>query len=133
MVSAPLYGRCLLLEANLCVSDGTGVACINVATDPRGLSRGLFSQSAQWGRELSSEVGVMAELSYVHGANNVQLVGEPIFHNLRRTAARFGDRDALVVPHQDFRATSNRGSRRYGAKANEANFLQRYWRPACKA
>ncbi len=47
----------------------------------------------------------MAELSYVHGANNVQLVGEPIFHNLRRTAARFGDRDALVVPHQDYRAT----------------------------
>ena len=47
----------------------------------------------------------MAELSYVHGANSVPLVGEPIFHNLRRTAARFGDRDALVVPHQSYRAT----------------------------
>ena len=47
----------------------------------------------------------MTELSYVHGANSVPLVGEPIFHNLRRTAARFGDRDALVVPHQSYRAT----------------------------
>src|SRR5437773_7883282 len=49
--------------------------------------------------------GVMAELSYVHGANSVPLVGEPIFQNLRRTAGRFGDRDALVVPHQGYRAT----------------------------
>ncbi len=47
----------------------------------------------------------MAELSYVHGASSVPLVGEPIFHNLRRTAGRFGDRDALVVPHQRYRAT----------------------------
>src|SRR5438067_9817215 len=47
----------------------------------------------------------MTELSYVHGANSVPLVGEPIFHNLRRTAARFGDLDALIVPHQDYRAT----------------------------
>jgi fatty-acyl-CoA synthase len=47
----------------------------------------------------------MAELSYVHGANSEPLVGEPIFHNLRRTAARFGERDALVVPHQSYRAT----------------------------
>jgi fatty-acyl-CoA synthase len=41
--------------------------------------------------------------SYVHGASNVPLLGEPIFLNLRRTAARFGDREALVVPHQDIR------------------------------
>ncbi|TME99043.1 MAG: hypothetical protein E6I39_08525 [Chloroflexi bacterium] len=47
----------------------------------------------------------MAELSYVHGASSVPLVGEPIFNNLRRTAGRFGDRDALVVPHQGYRAT----------------------------
>ena len=47
----------------------------------------------------------MAELSYVHGANGVPLIGEPIFHNLRNTAARFGARDALVVPHQGYRAT----------------------------
>jgi len=47
----------------------------------------------------------MPELSYVHGASDKALLGEPIFHNLRRTAARVGDNDALVVPHQDYRAT----------------------------
>ncbi len=43
--------------------------------------------------------------SYVHGASDVPLLGEPIFENLRRTAERFGDREALVVPHQDHRST----------------------------
>src|SRR5467141_4915024 len=47
----------------------------------------------------------MFELSYVHGASDKPLLGEPIFHNLRRTAARFGDREALVVAHQDYRST----------------------------
>jgi fatty-acyl-CoA synthase len=47
----------------------------------------------------------MAELSYVHGASEIPLIGEPIFRNLRRTAARAGDREALVVPHQRYRAT----------------------------
>ncbi len=47
----------------------------------------------------------MAELSYVHGASAIPLLGETIFQNLRRTAARFGDRDALVVAHQDYRST----------------------------
>jgi fatty-acyl-CoA synthase len=47
----------------------------------------------------------MPELSYVHGASDVPLLGEPIFQNLRRTAARFGDREALVAPHQNYRST----------------------------
>src|SRR5881409_1685422 len=47
----------------------------------------------------------MAELSYVHGASEQPLLGEPIFQNLRRTAARFGDREALVVEHKRYRAT----------------------------
>jgi fatty-acyl-CoA synthase len=47
----------------------------------------------------------MAELSYVHGASEKPLLGEPIFRNLRRTASRFGDREALVAAHQDYRAT----------------------------
>jgi len=47
----------------------------------------------------------MPELSYVHGASAKPLLGEPIFHNLRRTAARFGDNEALVVPYQGYRAT----------------------------
>src|SRR5256714_12950379 len=47
----------------------------------------------------------MPELSYVHGASDIPMTGEPIFQNLRRTAARFGDREALVAAHQDYRAT----------------------------
>src|SRR5881396_726986 len=47
----------------------------------------------------------MAELSYVQGASEQPLLGEPIFANLRRTASRHGDREALVVAHQGYRAT----------------------------
>ena len=47
----------------------------------------------------------MNELSYVHGASDKPLLGEPIFANLRRTAERVGDREALVVPYQRYRAT----------------------------
>ncbi|HKW58217.1 MAG TPA: AMP-binding protein [Candidatus Dormibacteraeota bacterium] len=47
----------------------------------------------------------MTEVSYVHGASDRPLLGEPIFHNLRRTAERFGDREAVVVPYQGYRAT----------------------------
>ena len=47
----------------------------------------------------------MHKLSYVHGASDVPLLGETIFQNLRRTAERFGNREALVVAHQDHRST----------------------------
>src|SRR3989449_5963081 len=43
--------------------------------------------------------------SYVHGAYPVPLLGETIGENLRRTVAQFGDREALVVRHQQYRAT----------------------------
>jgi fatty-acyl-CoA synthase len=43
--------------------------------------------------------------SYAHGACSVPLLGETIGENLRRTVERFGDREALVVRHQNFRAT----------------------------
>jgi fatty-acyl-CoA synthase len=48
---------------------------------------------------------ILRKLSYVHGANAVPLLGETIFQNLRRTAERFGDREALVVVHQGHRST----------------------------
>src|SRR5258708_13697431 len=48
---------------------------------------------------------MMAELSYVHGASETSLLGEAIFTNLRRTAARFGDREALVVAQQNHRSS----------------------------
>ncbi|HEX7264255.1 MAG TPA: AMP-binding protein [Candidatus Dormibacteraeota bacterium] len=47
----------------------------------------------------------MVELSYVHGASDVPLLGETIFQNLRRTAGRVGAREALVVAHQGHRST----------------------------
>jgi fatty-acyl-CoA synthase len=47
----------------------------------------------------------LGKLSYVQGASAVPLLGETIFQNLRNTAERFGDREALVVVHQDHRST----------------------------
>jgi fatty-acyl-CoA synthase len=47
----------------------------------------------------------MVELSYVHGASDVPLLGQTIFQNLRRTAGRVGAREALVVAHQGHRST----------------------------
>ena len=43
--------------------------------------------------------------SYAHGASPVPLLGETIGENLRGTVERFGDREALVVRHQNYRAT----------------------------
>lgn len=47
----------------------------------------------------------MPHLSYAHGPSAVPLLGETIGANFRRTVERFGDREALVVRHQGFRAT----------------------------
>ena len=47
----------------------------------------------------------MSTLSYLHGASETPLLGETIGANLRRTVARWPDRDALVVRSQDFRAS----------------------------
>jgi fatty-acyl-CoA synthase len=44
-------------------------------------------------------------LSYAKGASDVPLLAETIGDNLRRAAARFGERLALVVRHQGYRAT----------------------------
>jgi fatty-acyl-CoA synthase len=60
----------------------------------------------------------MPELSYVHGASSVPLLGEPIFQNLRRTAARFAGREALVAAHQDRRFT-------YGELVDECEVVAR--------
>src|SRR6266498_1770642 len=47
----------------------------------------------------------MSAPSYVHGTSDVPLLGETIGENLRRTVERFPDREALVVPYQNYRAT----------------------------
>jgi fatty-acyl-CoA synthase len=44
-------------------------------------------------------------LSYASGASSLPLLGETIGENLRRTVVLHGDSEALVVPHQDYRAT----------------------------
>ena len=44
-------------------------------------------------------------VSYAHGTSDVPLLGETIGANLRRTVERFGEREALVVAHQHYRAT----------------------------
>ena len=64
--------------------------------------------------------------SYTSGPSDVPLLGETIGENLRRTVERFGDRDALVVRHQGYRATyrelwaqvDQRGARAHGAWAS---------------
>src|SRR5712692_1767566 len=43
--------------------------------------------------------------SYAHGASSVALLGETIGSVLQRTAARFGDRLALISCHQNVRYT----------------------------
>ena len=43
--------------------------------------------------------------SYLHGPSLTPLLGETIAENLRRTVERFGDREALVVRAQGYRAT----------------------------
>ncbi len=45
----------------------------------------------------------MLNQSYVHGASAVPLIGETIGVNFDAAAARWGDREALVVRHQDIR------------------------------
>ncbi|HEY2513572.1 MAG TPA: AMP-binding protein [Polyangiaceae bacterium] len=47
----------------------------------------------------------MPTLSYAHGASSTPLLGETLGENLRRTALRWPERDALVVRSQSFRAT----------------------------
>src|SRR5688500_11120539 len=47
----------------------------------------------------------MAAPSYAHGASAVPLLGETIGENLRRVVERYGDREALIVRSQGYRAT----------------------------
>jgi len=44
-------------------------------------------------------------LAYSHGTSRVRLLGQTIGQNLRDTARRFPDRDALIVPYQNVRLT----------------------------
>ena len=50
-------------------------------------------------------IASVATASYVHGTSSVPLLGETIGESLRRAVDRHGDREALVVRHQRYRAT----------------------------
>ncbi|MDC8759676.1 AMP-binding protein [Janthinobacterium fluminis] len=54
----------------------------------------------------------MQQLSYVHGAHDTPLIGSTIGAYLDDVAARFGERDALVVAHQNVRWTYREFHRR---------------------
>ncbi len=47
----------------------------------------------------------MSAPSYAHGASDLPLLGDTIGERLRATVERFGEREALVVRHQGYRAT----------------------------
>ncbi|GGY94662.1 AMP-binding protein [Pseudoduganella plicata] len=48
---------------------------------------------------------MQSQLSYVHGAHDVPLIGQTIGKHLAAIAAAHGDNEALVVPHQGVRLT----------------------------
>ncbi|KQT24027.1 AMP-binding protein [Chryseobacterium sp. Leaf405] len=45
------------------------------------------------------------QLSYVHGASDIPLLGETIGNNLKQTAEKFPNQEALICVHQNYRAT----------------------------
>jgi fatty-acyl-CoA synthase len=49
----------------------------------------------------------MSHLSYSHGICDTPLKGQTIGENLKETVQKFGDREALVCVHQNYRATYN--------------------------
>src|SRR3981081_1534641 len=69
LVSAPLYGRCLLVEANLCAIRGGPEPLIPSCDSGPPLSRGWFSQHTECladsrVKEHNNSLGRMSDLSY---------------------------------------------------------------------
>ena len=76
--------------------------------------------------------------SYVHGRGDKPLLGETIGENLERTVAEHGDREALVVRHQDVRWTYDELNERVDELARgllaaglEAGDRLGIWAPNC--
>src|SRR5262249_35036797 len=67
---------------------------------PRGHARLTEPPSAR-----ATLAAPMTLASYAHGPSEVPLLGDTIGAALRRTVERFGDREALVVRSQGYRAT----------------------------
>ncbi|MDO5637965.1 MAG: AMP-binding protein, partial [Myroides sp.] len=80
----------------------------------------------------------METLSYVHGASNKNLLGETIGGNLKRIVEKFGNSEALVSVHQNYRVTYKQFYEETGklAKALLANNINNgdrvgIWAPNC--
>lgn len=80
----------------------------------------------------------METLSYVHGASNKNLLGETIGGNLKKIVEKFGNSEALVSVHQNYRATYKQFYEETGkvAKALLANNINNgdrvgIWAPNC--
>lgn len=85
------------------VADRGAAAQDGAALHPTGGQRAGATFSLQSRGDILAST--MATLSYVNGTSDVPLLGETIGENLRRTAERVPDAEALVVPHQAYRAT----------------------------
>jgi fatty-acyl-CoA synthase len=77
-------------------------------------------------------------LSYAHGTSRAPLLGQTIGDNLRATAQRHGDCDALVVCHQDYHATyrqlwdlTTRAARAFLSLGVQAGDRVGMWAPNC--
>src|SRR5688572_10942135 len=68
-----------------------------------GVGVGDLIVALAWGVGSWRAEGVFAMLSYVSGTGTVPLLGETIGAALNRTAARFGNRDALISCPQNLR------------------------------
>ena len=59
----------------------------------------------------------MPQLSYVHGASGTPFIGDTIGMHFDRIVERFGERDALIVRHQQIRWTYRELKKRVDAFA----------------
>src|SRR3979490_988295 len=83
LVSAPLYGRCLLVEANPCANcDGPGRTNKCKLRRSEDIVKGFVFPARilpKQGAQSFSGRSPLPDLSYVHGASEVPLLGKQIF------------------------------------------------------
>jgi fatty-acyl-CoA synthase len=54
---------------------------------------------------LFNQIFYSMQISYVHGASDISLLGETIGNNLKHTVEKFPNHEALICVHQNYRAT----------------------------
>ena len=81
------------------------------------LLRAVWKAETQVRRERAGAAMTTITQSYVHGASSVPLLGDTIGVHFDKAVARWPDREALVVPHQNVRWTYAELSKRVDALA----------------